>query len=190
MTTIEHHLRIDIFIVAIDFQLQELNSRFCELTADLLTLSLALNPNNAFRSFKIGDICNLPENYYPQDFTEQEICLLKHQLQHYELDVTKHPDFQNMGTISELCRGLEIPGKSKFYHLIDRLIRLVLTLPVSTATTKRAFLAMKLLKTRLRNRMEDELLADNMIVYIEKEIAGNFTMEMIVDEFYSMKNRR
>ncbi|KAL0011211.1 hypothetical protein SO802_006319 [Lithocarpus litseifolius] len=161
-------------IVAIDFQLQELNSRFCELTGDLLTLSSALNPKDAFRSFKIGDICNLAENYYPQDFTEQEICLLMHQLQHYELDVTKHPDFQNMGTISELCRGLEISGKSKFYHLIDRLIRLVLTLPVSTATTERAFSAMKLLKTRLCNRLEDEHLADNMIVYIEKEIAGNF----------------
>ena len=49
---------------------------------------------------------------------------------------------------------------------------------------------MKLLKTRVRNRMEDELLTDNMIVYIEKEIAGNFTIEMIMDEFYSMKNRR
>ena len=111
-------------------------------------------------------------------------------MQHYELDVIKHQDFQNMSTISELCRGLQILGKSNIYFLINRLIRLVLTLPVSTTTTERAFLAMKLLKTRLRNRMEDEFLADNMIVYIEKEIAGNFTIEMIIDEFYSMKNRR
>ena len=73
--------------------------------------------------------------------------------------------------------------------MIDRLICFVLTLPVSIATTERAFSAMKLLKTRLRNRIEDEFLADNMIVYIEKEIAGNFTIEMIMDEFYSMKNR-
>ena len=49
---------------------------------------------------------------------------------------------------------------------------------------------MKLLKTRLRNIMEHGLLADNIIVYIEKEIAGNFIMEMIMDEFYSMKNCR
>ena len=49
---------------------------------------------------------------------------------------------------------------------------------------------MQLLKTRLRNKMDDEFLADNMIVYIEKEIAGNFTIEMIMDKFYSMKNRR
>ena len=38
--------------------------------------------------------------------------------------------------------------------------------------------------------MEDELLVDNMIVYIEEKIAGNFTMEKIMDEFYFMKNRR
>ena len=38
--------------------------------------------------------------------------------------------------------------------------------------------------------MEDEFLADNMIVYIEKEIAGNFTIEMIMDEFYFRKNHR
>ena len=95
-----------------------------------------------------------------------------------------------MSTISELCRGLKILKKSKIYFLIDRLIRLMLTLPVSTATTERVFSVMKLLKTRLRNKMEDEFLVDNMIVYTEKEIAGNFTIEMIMDEFYSMKNRR
>ena len=95
-----------------------------------------------------------------------------------------------MSTISELCRRLQISRKSNIYFLIDRLIRLVLILPVSTSTTNRAFSAMKLLKTRLRNRMEDGFLADNMIVYIEKEIAGNFTIEMIMDKFYSMKNRR
>ena len=130
------------------------------------------------------------KKYYPQDFIEHEQEFLESQLQHYELDVIKHPDFQNMSTISELCRGLKISGKSKIYFLIDRLIRLVLTLPVSTATIERGFSTMKLLKTRLRNRMEDEFLADNMIVYIEKEIVGNFTIEMIMDEFYSMKNRR
>jgi hypothetical protein len=74
--------------------------------------------------------------------------------------------------------------------LVDRLIRLVLTLPVSTTTTERAFSAMKHVKTRLRNRMEDEFLADNLVVYIEKEIAKNFTVEMIMDEFYFMKDRR
>ena len=34
------------------------------------------------------------------------------------------------------------------------------------------------------------LVTNNMIVYIEKEIAGNFTVKMIMDELYSMQNRR
>jgi hypothetical protein len=49
---------------------------------------------------------------------------------------------------------------------------------------------MKLIKTRLRSRMEDEFLADHIVVYIEKEIAKNFTLEMIMDKFYSISDRR
>ena len=73
---------------------------------------------------------------------------------------------------------------------IDRLIRLVLTLPVSTATTERAFSAMKLLKTRLQNKMKDDFLRDCMIVYIEREIAIKFMTDSIIDDLYAKKNRK
>ena len=66
---------------------------------------------------------------------------------------------------------------------MNRLIRLVLTLPVSTATTERAFSAMKLVKTRLRNRMEDGLLRDCLVTYIEKEIDVVISTDAIIDEF-------
>jgi hypothetical protein len=49
---------------------------------------------------------------------------------------------------------------------------------------------MKLIKNRLRSRIEDEFLADHMVVYIEKEIAKNFISDMIMDEFYSISDRR
>ena len=69
LTTIEHHSRIDIFTIAIDFQLQELNTRFFEHTVELLNLSLTLNPKNAYKLFNIDNICKLVEKFYPQDFT-------------------------------------------------------------------------------------------------------------------------
>ncbi|KAG6646247.1 hypothetical protein CIPAW_08G180800 [Carya illinoinensis] len=187
--SMEYHFRINIFTATIDFKLQELNNRFNDHTMELLILSAALNPKGAYKSFKIDDICKLVEKFYPQDFTEQEKFLLRIQLQHYELDVPMHLDFQYMSTLFELCRGLAISEKSKIYYLIDRLIRLILTLPVSTATTERAFSTMKLIKTRLHTRMEDEFLADHLLVYIEKEIVKNFISEMIIDEFYSIKDR-
>jgi len=51
-----------------------------------------------------------------------------------------------MSSIDDLYQGLVETEKSTIYPLIDRLIRLILTLPVSTATTERAFSVIRLLK--------------------------------------------
>ena len=66
------------------------------------------------------------------------------------------------------------------YTLVDKLIRLILTFLVSTATTERVFSAMKIVKTRLRNRMDDDFLANYLIVYIVKEIAKKLLKQEIV----------
>jgi hypothetical protein len=60
----------------------------------------------------------------------------------------------------------------------------------SVQPTERVFSAMKIVKIRLRNRMKDDFLANYLIVYIEKEIAERFTINMIIDDFYSMKEQR
>ncbi|XP_025625069.1 uncharacterized protein [Arachis hypogaea] len=147
--TVEHHYRIDVFLATIDSQIQELNSRFNEQTIELLTLSCALDPKDNFKSFNIEEISKLAEKFYPLDFPSNELNILKSQLQHYQHDIPNH--LKGIGTLSELCNKLQETGKSRTYHMVDRLIRLVLTLPVSTATTERTFSAMKIVKTRLRN---------------------------------------
>ena len=35
--------------------------------------------------------------------------------------------------------------------------------------------------------MEDKFFTDNMIIYIEKEIAENFSSDLIIDEFRDLK---
>jgi hypothetical protein len=49
---------------------------------------------------------------------------------------------------------------------------------------------MKIVKTIFRNRMEDDFLASYFIVYIVKEIAKRFTIDMIINYFYFIKKRR
>ena len=70
------------------------------------------------------------------------------------------------------------------------MVKLVLTLPVSTATTERAFSAMNVIKTDLRNKMEDEFLSDAMILFIEREIAATISTDSIIDDFEDLKRRR
>jgi hypothetical protein len=93
-----------------------------------------------------------------------------------------------MSIISELCRGLVETNKSHHYHLNDRFIRLVLTLPVSTAQS--AFSAMKHVKTVFRNKIEEEFLADSMMIYIERELVEYIDSDSIIDKLYSIKYRR
>ena len=62
------------------------------------------------------------------------------------------------------------------YLLIDRSIRFVLTLPVCTTTTERGFSVIKIIKTKLLNKMEDQFLNGCLIVYIEKEITAYFVL--------------
>ncbi|XP_071709247.1 uncharacterized protein [Rutidosis leptorrhynchoides] len=185
--TVEHHYRVDVFFAAIDSQLQELNSRFNESVTELLRLSVALNLKKPFNK---ADICSLAKKFYPLDFTEQENIQLKFELQHYELDLLNDPELKNVQTIAELCRGLQQTGRVKVYPMLNRLIRLVLTLPVSTATSERAFSAMKIMKTRLRCSMGDDYLKSCLILYIEREISDSFTSDDITDDFAVKKRRR
>ena len=67
---------------------------------------------------------------------------------------------------------------------------LVLTLPVSTATIERSFSAMRIVKTRLRNKIDYDSLTDTLITYIEKDIAKKISMESVIDDFRDMKERR
>ncbi|XP_074378472.1 uncharacterized protein LOC141720011 [Apium graveolens] len=156
----------------------------------LLILSASLNPRDGYRSFNIENICKLAEKFYPEDFLGDEKIHLQCELQYYGLDVPVHPYLKNLSTLGDLCHGLVTTGKADIYPLVDRLLWLVLTLPASTATSERAFSAMKIVKTSLRNRMEDEFLRNYLIVYIEKEIAETISAEEIIDSFYLIKERR
>jgi len=65
-----------------------------------------------------------------------------------------------------------------------------MTLPVSTATTERSFSAMKIIKSKLRNKMGPRFLANSMSVYIEREISASISSESIIDDFKSLGKRK
>ena len=118
---------------------------------------------------------------------------LPFQLRHFIIDARQQLELKNLSAIPELCRCLaetKKKKKSEVYYLIDRLIRLILTLPVSTATTERSFSTMKIMKTKLRNKMEDEFLTNSMVIYIERKIAESFNSDLIIDDFKSLKKRK
>ena len=78
-------------------------------------------------------------------------------------------------------------GRHVVFNLIERLLRLLITLPVSTASAERAFSSMKIIKTRLRNTMEDDFLANNLLVNIEGELLEKYSYEDVLVHFKGAK---
>ncbi|KAL6621327.1 hypothetical protein ACP70R_033759 [Stipagrostis hirtigluma subsp. patula] len=189
-TTTLHHYKVDVFNVAIDQQLIELENRFSPQATELLSLCASLDPR--LETFDKSKICTLVEKYYPADFSNQERAQLECQLPHFQLDVCNHPELSLSGlpTLADLTSGLVKVGTNFYYPMVDRLLRLVITLPVSTATTERAFSAMKLVKTRLRNKMGDDFLRDYMVLYVEKEVAKRISSDDIIKSYDQTGSRR
>ena len=80
-------------------------------------------------------------------------------------------------------------GKYRLYPLVYRLLKLVLVLPVATATVERCFSSMKIVKTSLSNRMGDEHLSHRLICYIEKEEMKKVSNEAVVHRFMAMEEK-
>ncbi|XP_042380230.1 zinc finger MYM-type protein 1-like [Zingiber officinale] len=173
--------------IAIDCILMELNTQFNESSVELLSLSTALDPKNSFDLISSDDICKLAKKFYHEDFTNQDIVALEHELVHYKLDVMQN---LKVSTLVELCQQLTESERSNVYIMLTRLIHLVLTLPVSTASTEQAFSVMKHVQTTLRNKMEDDFLEDYLTLYIERDLAKNIDVDSIVNDFYVSKSRR
>ncbi|XP_021802819.1 uncharacterized protein LOC110746897 [Prunus avium] len=184
-----HYYRVDFFYEVIALQLQELNSRFNEANTELLLCLACLSPNDSFSSFDKQKLIRLAQ-LYPNDFSSQELEVLKDQLQTYIDDMHSNTNFSELQGIAALAKKLVETKKDKAYPLVYLLIKLALTLPVATASVEMAFSAMNIVKNRMRNRMGDQWMNDCLVVYLEKDIFNNIDNELIMQRFQNLKNRR
>ena len=76
------------------------------------------------------------------------------------------------------------------FPLVYRLIELALILPVATASVERAFSAMNIIKTDLRNRMGDDWMNYNMVCYIERDVFQTINDDDILYRFQAYKTRK
>ena len=76
------------------------------------------------------------------------------------------------------------------YLLVFLLIKLILMLPVATASVERVFSGMTFVKNKLRNRRGDQSLNDCLVTFIEKDIFLQVSDDAVVKRFGEMKTRR
>jgi hypothetical protein len=75
------------------------------------------------------------------------------------------------------------------FPLVYRLLKLVLVLPVATASVERCFSAMKIVKTILRNRIGDGFMNDCIVCFVEQEFLATIPLEDVIIRFHKMEDR-
>ena len=131
---------------------------------------------DSFLEFSISKLVKLSE-MYPRDFTYMERLSLPTELGVYYQIMRNDKDFANLDSIAKLAKKMVDKKKYTSYPLVYRLLKLVLVLPVATATVERCFSKMKLIKTDLRNRMGDDYFNAALTCTIEKEELINIKNE-------------
>jgi hypothetical protein len=80
--------------------------------------------------------------------------------------------------------------KHLVFPLVYKLIELALLVPVSTATVERLFSAMKIIKSKLRNKIADDWFNNLMVCYVERELFKSLDEASIIRRFQNLKTRK
>jgi hypothetical protein len=187
--TQEHYYRVDTFYTAIDSIITELDHRFNELSSELLVGFSCLDPRNSFSKFDVDKLARIANIYY-EDFSFDDCKTIKDQLKTFIIHVRRVEEFKACYDLASLAKTMVHLERHIVFPLVYRLIELALLLPVATATVERAFSAMKIIKTELRNKMTDGWLNDLMLCYIEREIFKRLDLQQIKKAFQNKKNRQ
>ena len=73
---------------------------------------------------------------------------------------------------------------------IIKLLQIILTLPVSTASNERFFSVLKRVKSFIRSTTGDERLTHLMLMAVEQKLVRSFDLEDLVDDFGKLRERR
>ena len=98
------------------------------------------------------------------------------------LNITK------VSTIADMFAA--IPTAKDLLSEVDKLLRLYLTIPITTCTAERSFSALRRVKTYLRSSMPEERLNNVLLLNVHKEEADSLDLINIAYNFVSANARR
>ena len=76
------------------------------------------------------------------------------------------------------------------FPLTERCYQLLLTVPITSASSERSFSKLKLIKTLMRSSMKQERLYEMMILACEKDITDTIDLEDMINRWAKMPKTR
>ena len=122
--------------------------------------------------------------------------LYKLDLDVYQLEtqlMTLAVSFPNSDTnvkISDIKKFMKQPGKRELLSEIHEVLKLILVIPATNASSERSFSALKRVKTYMRTTMSQDRLNNLMMLYVHKEKTDNLCLIDVCNEYVSRSESR
>lgn len=149
-------LKVNIYFPVLDHILSEMEHRFSETHLSTMKAVQACNPTS-FHFLKFADLKEMASLYGLSDELLSNECLL----------ANRTLADKNLESVLDVYSHL-LPLQTAFPTLV-KLLRIALTLAVSTAQCERSFSALKRIKTYLRTTMSEQRLSDMFLLSIERD---------------------
>ena len=94
----------------------------------------------------------------------------------------------NLRTLCEILN--DVPSSKSMLREVFHLLRILLTIPVTTATAERTFSCLRRLKTFLRSTLSQPRLNHVILLHIHKDKTDNMDVVQIAKECISVNDRR
>jgi hypothetical protein len=104
--------------------------------------------------------------------------------------ISHRTEGEGINSLDQLLQYVCKNGMCEIFSNLTVALRIILTLPVTVASGERSFSKLKLIKNYLRTSMTPNRFVNLSILSIEKEIAANIDLTLVVREFAEAKARR
>ena len=94
----------------------------------------------------------------------------------------RNPDFL------DLFKALQ--AEPECYSCVTKLMKIVLTLPITSCSAERAFSKLKIVKSRLRSTMNQDRLENLILMSVEVDLLQNLDVNSLVQKFIDCAPRR
>ncbi|XP_050529651.1 uncharacterized protein LOC126899133 isoform X2 [Daktulosphaira vitifoliae] len=184
----EEKFRVDFFNSMIDGILHDIKWRFKSLNEYFEYFGFIYDMN-ILRSISKEDLykhcCDLGTVLQEGEKSDIQSFELYAELQ---LIISSLPDF--IKDAKQLIKYIIENNLQEIYPNVYITVRIMLTIPVSTASAERSFSKLKIIKNYLRNTMTQERLSALAVLSIETKIANNLNYEDILKTFSEAKSRK
>lgn len=181
------YYRISTFIPFLDNFLEQLHGRFLEHRAKLKSFNCLLPKTSKQISEETFEDFKIMFNFYT-DILSDSINLTSLEVGYGELKLWYNSCAFKSPNLSSTITELFFHCNPDFFPLISKLLQILITLPVTTATGERSFSSLRRLKNYLRNTTGQMRLNGLAVLNIHQDI--NVDPSMIIDEMAKTSKRR